>query len=425
MEKKQTSLFEEEGSERESVDNSSDQKDLLLNALNTSPLAHQVRPIEVTDFIGHNYIFKKYPYLLENHFPSLILFGPSGTGKTTLAHILAKRSERAFFTFNAVLGGLPDLKKIIAETLKHPSAIIFIDEIHRFNKAQQDALLPYVETGSFTLIGATTENPRVSVNKALLSRAQVIELKTLHSNDLENILKNALVKSNQTLNDESIKMISQFSGGDARVALNGLEAALKLKNPTLENIKELILNNSRAFDKDGNRHYDVISAFIKSMRGSDPSAAILWLAVMLDGGEDPVFIARRLVIFASEDVGNADPTALNLALNALEGVSKIGMPESRIILAQATTYLASTFKSNASYLAINEALAFVSENQTIEVPDHLRNFPPPYAKKYIYPHDHENHWVKQDYVPHGVPAFYRPTTQGKEEGIKKRLNNLK
>lgn len=415
MEKNQASLFAES--------NLTD--DLNHSRDNSAPLAHQVRPIELADFIGHDSIFKKYPYLLEEQIPSLILYGPSGTGKTTLAHILAIKSGKKFFKFNAVLGGLPDLKKVIAEALQSKNSIIFIDEIHRFNKAQQDALLPYVEEGAFTLIGATTENPRVSVNKALISRAQIIELRTLHSDDLSKILNNALVKMNKTLSAEFINIIAQFSGGDARVALNGLEAVLNLKEPTQEAVKELIIQNSRAYDKDGNRHYDVISAFIKSMRGSDPQAAILWLAVMLDGGEDPVFIARRLVIFASEDVGNADPTALGLAMNALTAISQIGMPEARIILAQATTYLASTYKSNASYNAINEALAFVSENQTIDVPLHLKNFPPPFAPKYLYPHNYENHWVKQSYKPAGIPEFYRPSGQGKEEGIKKRLITLK
>lgn len=424
MTKQQNSLFETQ--EIESIDANEElleQEEAILNE--TAPLAHRVRPTQMSEFIGHAYVFKKYPYLLDQSIPSMIIYGPAGTGKTTLARLIANRSQKNFFSFSAVLGGVPELKKVIAEALKVKNALIFIDEIHRFNKAQQDALLPYVEDGSFTLIGATTENPRVSVNKALISRAQLIELKSLHSNDLIVILKNALAKIDRTLDDSIIKAIAQFSGGDARNALNALSNTLKLENPTIENVKEVILQNSRAYDKDGNRHYDVISAFIKSMRGSDPSAAILWLAVMIDGGEDPVFIARRLVIFASEDVGNADPNGLTVALNALTGVSQIGMPEARIILAQATTYLASTYKSNASYLAINEALSFVADNQTVEVPEHLKNFPPPYAKKYEYPHNHPNHWVKQDYKPTSVPDFYRPTIQGREEGLKKRLDSLK
>ncbi len=412
MESSQSSLFDPEQS--------------LLRA----PLAHKLRPTEFSDFVGHDLLFKKYAFLKNENFPSLILFGPSGTGKTTLARLLARASKKEFFTFNAVLGGVADLKKIIAEALDKKNftkrdSIIFIDEIHRFNKAQQDALLPYIEEGAFTLIGATTENPRVSVNKALLSRMHIIELQLLSAESIEVILQNAVNKIETKFNADFIKIIAQFAGGDARVALNAFEASLKLINPNESDIKNLIIENARAYDRGGNRHYDVISAFIKSMRGSDPQAAILWLAVMLDGGEDPVFIARRLVIFASEDVGNADPTGLGLAMNALSAVSQIGMPEARIILAQATTYLASTFKSNASYLAINEALAYVTSNDTINVPNHLKNFPLPDSKKYLYPHDYENHFIKQEYSPMKTPIFYRPTQQGKEDGIKKRLDSLK
>ncbi|MBY0412700.1 MAG: replication-associated recombination protein A [Bdellovibrionales bacterium] len=411
MVKKQTSLFDTDDHSQE-------------------PLAHRIRPEKFEEFIGNDEIFQKYPYLKQENFPSIILYGPSGTGKTTLARLLAMRSKKEFYTFNAVLGGVADLKKIISETedLKERTgkrSIIFIDEIHRFNKAQQDALLPYIEIGAFTLIGATTEFPRVSVNKALLSRMHIIELKILNSDAIEKILTNALNKSELSFDFQLIKILASYASGDARVALNSLEASLELIDPTPESVKELIIENARAFDKGGNRHYDVISAFIKSMRGSDPQAAILWLAVMIDGGEDPVFIARRLVIFASEDVGNADPTGLTLAMNALSAVSQIGMPEARIILAHATTYLASTFKSNAAYMAINTALEYVKQNATIEVPNHLRNYPPPNSKPYLYPHSYENHWVKQDYSPAGTPKFYEPTSIGKEDGIKRRLDSLK
>ena len=417
MVKKQTSLFDTDLA-REST------------AEGFAPLAHRIRPEDFSEFIGHTEIFQKYPYLNGPNFPSIILYGPSGTGKTTLARLLAKLSKKEFHTFNAVLGGVADLKKIIAEAEDYKSltgkhSIIFIDEIHRFNKAQQDALLPYIEVGAFTLIGATTENPRVSVNKALLSRMHIIELKILNTEAIETILNNALTKSKLSFDTEFVHTLASYAGGDARVALNSLEAALKLTNPTKDSVKELIIENARAFDKGGNRHYDVISAFIKSMRGSDPQAAILWLAVMIDGGEDPVFIARRLVIFASEDVGNADPTALTLAMSALTAISQIGMPEARIILAQATTYLASTFKSNAAYMAINEALEYVKTNSTIEVPNHLRNYPPPDASPYLYPHSYEGHWVKQQYSPMNTPDFYHPTKEGKESGIKARLDSLK
>lgn len=404
---------------------------------NLPPLAHRLRPETLDEFIGHTDIFKNYPYLKQKNFPSIILFGPSGTGKTTLARLLANGSGKEFYTFNAVLGGVADLKKLIsaAEEMKEKmgqEAIIFIDEIHRFNKAQQDALLPYIEEGAFTLIGATTENPRVSVNKALLSRMHIVNLKELAPKDILSILILAKEKlTTQSLNNdqynlanELLETIAQYAGGDARVALNSLEAAAKITSPTKEIIKTLIIENARAFDKGGNRHYDVISAFIKSMRGSDPQAAIHWLAVMIDGGEDPLFIARRLVIFASEDVGNADPTALTLATSALQAISQIGMPEARIILAQATTYLASTYKSNASYMAINQALEFVQSQATIAVPDHLKNNPPPNAKKYLYPHSYEHHFVKQNYTNTPTPKFYDPSSEGKEEGLKKRLEKL-
>jgi putative ATPase len=418
--KKQASLFESTVTEEGKIT-----KGKVL-----PPLAHLARPLNFDDFVGHDAVFNKYPFLKSEHFPSIILTGPSGSGKTTLARILATSSKKEFYKFNAVLGGIPELKKLIAEAFEikerlNHEVVIFIDEIHRFNKAQQDALLPYIEEGQFTLIGATTEQPRTSINKALLSRVQIIHLNALSENDLIKILKRAEAINQLNFDSSILNTIANFSNGDARVALNVLEEAAKFENPTVETIKNLIIENARAYDRGGNRHYDVISAFIKSMRGSDPQAAVLWLAVMLEGGEDPIFIARRLVIFASEDVGNADPQALTLATSALTAIAQIGMPESRIILSQVTTYLASTFKSNASYLAINEALEYVKSKPTIDVPNYLKNYPPSFeTKKYLYPHTYPHHFIPQDYTNEGNLNFYRPTQEGKEEGILKRLISL-
>ena len=396
------------------------------------PLAHKARPLSLENYVGQKHIFKRYPFLTDENFPSLILWGPPGTGKTTLAHILANNSKREFYRFNAVLGGVNDLKKLISSALEmkqmlQKEAVIFVDEIHRFNKSQQDALLPYVEAGDFKLIGATTENPRSSVNRALLSRVQSIELKKLSEDDLLNIVTNAAMDFEIHVDKESLLFLADNANGDARNALNLLEIVSHYagdQEMTLAEVKPLVLENARSYDKNKDRHYDVISAFIKSMRGSDPDAALLWLAVMLDGGEDPVFIARRLIIFASEDVGNADPSALNIATSSLIAVQNIGMPEARINLAQATTYLASTVKSNAAYNGINEALEFVRNTQTIEVPNHLRNFPPKNTRPYQYPHSYPHSFVEQDYAPKGTPQFYRPKEVGVEKNIRERLSKL-
>ncbi|MCO4793639.1 MAG: replication-associated recombination protein A [Bacteriovoracaceae bacterium] len=400
-----------------------------------SPLAYRIRPESMDEYFGQEHVFKRYPRLKEGLFQNLILWGPPGVGKTTLAQIIANKSGKELYRFNAVLGGVADLKKLIASAIEmrdkfNTESIIFIDEIHRFNKAQQDALLPYVEKGDFGLIGATTENPRSSINKALLSRVGIVELKPLSSEDLKGILKQALLKIEIEIDEEVLNFISDHSSGDARRALNMLEIVEKeflLSGETLafDQLKSQILENARNYDKNQDRHYDVISAFIKSMRGSDPDAALTWLAVMLDGGEDPVFVARRLVIFASEDVGNADPNALSLAVSGLSAVQTIGMPEARINLAQVVTYLASTVKSNASYEAINKALTWVEEQSTIEVPDHLKNFPPRDAKKYLYPHSYEGHFVPQEYVKgNNKEVFYHPTDIGRERNIKERLEGL-
>lgn len=400
-----------------------------------TPLAHRMRPKELNEFEGLDELKRRYPFLAGKHLPSLILYGPPGTGKTTLAALLAQHAQLDFKSFNAVMGGVNDLKKLIheAQQLRAYSAnkgyVLFIDEIHRFNKAQQDALLPHVERGEFVLIGATTENPRSSVNRALLSRVQQIELPALGIEQVESILARAAGAEGHPLDQDILGLLADHSGGDARRALNALEmlfletqAGQKI---SLERAKTLILKNARDYDKNQDRHYDVISAFIKSLRGSDPDAALVWLAVMLDGGEDPVFIARRLVIFASEDVGNADPQALILAVAALTAVQQIGMPEARINLGHVVTYLAATTKSNAAYNAINEALSYVENQSTLQVPDHLKNFPPKDAKPYLYPHSYPQHYVVQNYTREKTPEFYRPTQQGIEGKIKERLDKIR
>ena len=395
------------------------------------PLAYRARPVNFAQFKGHLGLFDRYPFLKKN-LQALILWGPPGNGKTTMAYLLAKNNGKNLYRFNAVLAGVNDLKKIIQRALEMKRSfgkdpVIFIDEIHRFNKAQQDALLPYVEAGDFILIGATTENPTVAINRSLLSRLQIVEMGQLNTEEIKIILEQACENFNISVDDQILQVIANFSGGDARKALNILEIVDNQKETlcSVAEVKKLVLKNARSFDKSGDRHYDVISAFIKSMRGSDPDAACLWLAVMLDGGEDPVFIARRLVIFSSEDVGNADPMAAILAGSILQTVLKVGMPEARICLAQATTYLACAPKDNASYKAIKHALSYVRERPTLEVPSHLKNHPPLTSVKYKYPPDYPNHFVQQDYAGQKIPRFYRRSPQEEKNESNDGLGNSK
>lgn len=347
-----------------------------------------------------------------------------GCGKTSLARVISETTKYKFYKINAVTAGVADIKKVVEETknfMLNPTgkSILFIDEIHRFNKLQQDALLPYVENGTIILIGATTENPYFEVNKALISRSMVIKLNPLTEENIFNILKNAVTRKdglgeyNLKIEDDTLKKLAQISNGDVRTALNGLEVAVLTTNMdkdgfitiTDEIIKNSIQTRKAIFDKNGESHYDNISAFIKSMRGSDPDAAVFYLARALNGGEDPMFLARRIVICASEDVGLANPNALVVATSAMQAVHMIGMPEARILLSEAAVYVANSKKSNATYLAINKALEDVKTKETGEVPMHIRNAPIEgmknldYGKGYLYPHDFPGHYVEQQYLP--------------------------
>jgi len=373
---------------------------------NQPPMAYSLRPDSLDYFVGQEKVKSRIKSLNFSNLPHIIFHGPPGCGKTTLAQILAKESGLELYPFNAVLGGVNDLRKIISEAIElqkmyQKKSIIFIDEIHRFNKAQQDALLPFLEKGDFVLFGATTEYPQTSINKAVISRVQIWKFISLTEDQILNILQNAQKETEIPASEEIIRHIAKYSNGDARSALNQFELLShrkdELSSMSFKEITKNILFEHRQYDKNSDRHYDVISAFIKSIRGRDVDAAVLWLAVMLDGGETPEFIARRLIVSASEDIGNADPRALQMAVDAHYSIKNIGMPEARIILAQATTYLAQCPKSNASYLAINKALEYVRSNPTIEVPKHLRNNEPA-AKDYKYTHDFHNHYTEQDYL---------------------------
>lgn len=402
------------------------------------PLAERMRPQTLSDFAGQEKILRGTlgKMISEGQTPSLIFFGAPGTGKTTLAKIIANTTKSNFIKVNAALSGIAELRGIVKEAEEQrkyygKQTILFIDEIHRFNKGQQDFLLPYVEDGRIILIGATTENPFFEVNAALLSRVKIVRLEKLSTADIKKILLRAVETEKFIVEERSLDIIADFADGDARMALNLLEQASFSEKISVETLGELLGEKIRRYDKKGDNHYDTASAFIKSMRGSDPDAAIYYLAKMIDGGEDLKFIARRIVICAAEDVGNADPRALILANAAAQAVQFVGMPEARIILAQAVTYIAGAPKSNAAYLAIDKALADVKNSQA-EVPKHLRDTSYKGAKSfghgigYKYPHDFPNHFVRQQYLPDKISArYYEPTEQGAEVYIKRRLENLR
>ena len=392
------------------------------------PLAYRMRPRNLDEYVGQEHILGKdkilYRTIKADRLSSIILFGPPGCGKTSLARVISETTKYKFTKLNAVTSGVADIKKVIEEA-KNPflnptgKCILFIDEIHRFNKLQQDALLPFVENGTVILIGATTENPYFEVNKALISRSMVFKLEPLKKEDILKVLKMSLERKdglgeyNIEISEETLSKIAEISAGDVRTALNGLEIAVlttdmdkdgKIKI-TNEIAAESMQRKKAIFDKDGESHYDNISAFIKSMRGSDPDATVFYLARALDAGEDPMFLARRIVIAASEDVGMANPNALIVANSAMQAVHLVGMPEARIILSEAAIYVATSKKSNASYLAINKAMEDVKTKDTGEVPMHIRNAPIEgmetlgYHEGYKYPHDYPGHVVEQQYLP--------------------------
>ena len=416
-----------------------------------APLAERVRPQALNEFVGQEHLLgegKPLRVLIESdQLPSMIFWGPPGSGKTTLARIVARHTKAEFFQLSAVSSGVKDVREVIERaeaTRKHlgKRTLLFIDEIHRFNKAQQDALLHSVEDGVITLIGATTENPSFEVISPLLSRCRLYVLEPLNNIQLNRIIDHALasdkVFSPQSITVNDREYLIMLSGGDARMMLNGLETAVSLCKPTAEGnrvvgkkqIEEAFQRKYVKYDKGGEEHYNQISAFIKSIRGSDPDAAVYWMARMVDGGEDPKFVARRMIVLASEDIGNADPNALTLATSCFTAVDYIGMPEARIVLAQTATYLASCPKSNASYIAINEAMADVRNLPDEPVPLHLRNVPTKlmehlgYGEDYKYSHDYDQHFVEQQYLPDSLKnkVYYRPTDIGEEKTIRERLN---
>jgi putative ATPase len=410
------------------------------------PLAEKLRPASLQDYIGQKHIVGANAILKKaiesGNIPSMIFWGPPGVGKTTLAYIISKQLNRPFFTLSAVNSGVKDVREVFEKAKKEElQSILFIDEIHRFSKSQQDSLLGAVEKGTVTLIGATTENPSFEVISPLLSRCQVYILKDLNKDELIELLD----KARTYLSDELKKVIEikeneallRISGGDARKLLNALELVVNSdkSNPIIitdEKVLNIIQQNIALYDKGGEQHYDIISAFIKSLRGSDPNAAVYWLARMIEGGEDPKFIARRMLILASEDIGNANPNALLLANACFQAVEVIGYPECRIILSQTAVYLATSVKSNASYMAIENALAEVGQSGDLAVPLHIRNAPTRlmkdigYAKDYKYAHSYANNFVELEFLPEKIKGktFYEPGNNKREDETRQRLKSL-
>jgi putative ATPase len=406
-----------------------------------TPLAERLRPNTLNDLVGQEHLTGKGSILRtaieQGKIPSMILWGPPGVGKTTIANIIAHTLDAPFYTLSAISSGVKEVREVIEEAKTKQKAILFIDEIHRFNKGQQDALLGAVEKGIITLIGATTENPSFEVNSALLSRCQVYVLKPLNEKDLIKLLHEALAKDiflkEKKIELKETEALLNISGGDARKLYNLLELVTDSMGKNVVITDDLVMQIAQKkialYDKKGEQHYDIISAFIKSMRGSDPNGAVYWLARMIEGGEDVKFIARRMVIFASEDVGNANPNALLLANASFEAVNKIGYPESRIILSQCATYLASSAKSNASYMAIGEALNAVKQHGDLPVPLHIRNAPTKlmknlnYGKDYKYSHSGEGNFIEQEYLPEKIKGskFYDPGDNARENELRKFL----